>query len=264
MMRARIALAALAVVGLTLVGPAPAFAQEESEAAEGEIADLLHEITGEDLTEAEIEEIQGGLSEEEFHCLLEQVEQVEHREAVTTCEEAPNPILPEINEVIWAVISFAVLFGLLAKFAFPAIRKGLEGREQAIRDDLEGAEQTRREAEQTLDEYKRQLAEARNEAARIIEEARQAADSMRREAQDSAEADAAQTRERAQAEIDQHVSRARTDLQREMGDFAVRLAERIVDQNLDRQAQQALIDQYIAEVGAGSNGGAGGGGSSGH
>lgn len=254
MMRARIALAALAVVGLTLAAPAAAVAQE----------DEAHE-----LTEEQIEELRGDLDEHTFHCLEEQLHRVEvaqqggEIEPLTTCEEAPNPILPEPNEVIWSIISFAVLFAVLAKFAFPAIRRGLEGREQAIRDDLEGAERTRQEAEQTLDEYKKQLAEARNEAARIIEEARQAADSMRREAQESADAEAATARERAQSEIEQSVVRARADLQREMGDFAVRLAERIVDQNLDRQAQQSLIDQYIAEVGSGGNGnGNGGGGSS--
>lgn len=261
MMRARTTLAALAVIGLTMLAPSPAHAATVSDE---ELKDLLVEITGqEQITDEQLEEVQGGLGSEEFHCLLEQVEQVEQFHAVSTCEEAPNPILPATNEVIWSIISFGVLFGLLAKFAFPAIRRGLEGREQAIRDDLEGAERTRQEAEQTLDEYKKQLAEARNEAARIIEEARQAADSMRREAQESADAEAATARDRAQVEIEQNVARARADLQREMGDFAVRLAERIVDQNLDRQAQQSLIDQYIAEVGSGGNGNGGGGSSSG-
>lgn len=259
MMRARIALAALAVVGLTLAAPAAAVAQEDEQGPGPEVQ-LTEEQLDELIHEAEEE---SDLSHHELECVAEQAEALLAGEEVTTCEEAPNPILPEPNEVIWSIISFAVLFAVLAKFAFPAIRRGLEGREQAIRDDLEGAERTRQEAEQTLDEYKKQLAEARNEAARIIEEARQAADSMRREAQESADAEAGTARERAQAEIEQSVARARADLQREMGDFAVRLAERIVDQNLDRQAQQSLIDQYIAEVGSGGNGNGGGGSSSG-
>lgn len=242
-MRIRSLLAALAALALVLgTGSGAAHAQE---------AEL--EIPEETIEQAEEE---SDLGHEEFECLVEQLESLAAGEAVDTCEEAPNPILPEINEVIWAILSFAVLFGLLAKFAFPAIRRGLEGREQTIRDDLEAAQSARREADETLNEYRQQLAEARNEAGRIIEEARQAADGLRREVQENAEAEAASARERAQAEIDQAVSRARSDLQRQVGDFAVQLAERIVERNLDRETQQALIDEYIQEVGGMSpNGG---------
>lgn len=248
-MRFRLLPVAVAAIGLVVMGP-PGVAAAQT------VEEEVEEIVGEDLTEEQVEEIQGGLSEEEFHCLVEQLHQLEGGEPVSTCEEAPNPILPATNEIVWAVISFAVLFALLAKFAFPAIRRGLEGREQSIRDDLEAAERSRQEAEQTLAEYRQQLADARSDAGRIIEEARQAADSMRREVQESAEAEAAAIRERAQAEIDQSVARARSDLQRQMGDFAVNLAERIVQRNLDPQAQSALIDQYIEEVaGMSPNGG---------
>lgn len=261
-MRARTTLAALAVIGLTVLAPSPAHAATVSDE---ELKHLLEEITGqEEITDEQLEEIQGGLSSEEFHCLLEQVEEVEHLEAVRTCEEAPNPILPATNEIVWAVISFAVLFVLLAKFAFPAIRKGLEGREDAVRGDLETAEQAKAEAEETLNTYRQQLADARNEAARIIDEARQAADGMRREMQVTAEAEAAAARQRAEAEIEQTVSRARSDLQRQVADFAVQLAERIVERNLDRDAQMALVDEYIAEVGGMSGGNGNGGAPSGN
>ena len=264
-MRVRDVTAALAV-GLLVLGPSSAaFAQEgeetESPVSEEKVAEEVSAIVGHSVTEAELEEIQGSLSEEEFHCLVEQLGTLEGGGSLSTCEEAPNPILPAPNELIWAVISFTVLLVVLGRFALPAIKKGLEGREEAVRSHLEAAEQAKDEAERNLEDYRRQLADARNEAARIIEEARQAADSMRRDVQESAESESLAVRQRAQGEIDQTVARARADLQREMADFAVRLAERIVERNLDRQAQQALIEQYIAEVGSmsGNGGGASGG-----
>ncbi|MET0802729.1 MAG: hypothetical protein ABW009_02440, partial [Acidimicrobiales bacterium] len=48
------------------------------------------------------------------------------------CNEAPSPILPEWNEVIWGALSFLVVFALLAKFGFPAMKKGLEERAAKI------------------------------------------------------------------------------------------------------------------------------------
>ena len=95
--------------------------------------------------------------------------------------EAKNPILPEGKEIVWAVISFAIVFGLLAWKAWPAIKKQLKAREDRIRGDLERAEQARVEAESSLEEYRKQLAEARGEATKIIEEARLAAEQVRQE-----------------------------------------------------------------------------------
>ena len=62
--------------------------------------------------------------------------------------KAKNPILPEGKEIVWAVIAFAIVFGLLAWKAWPAIKKALKDREDRIRGDLERAESARVEAEQ--------------------------------------------------------------------------------------------------------------------
>lgn len=163
--------------------------------------------------------------------------------------EAPNPILPEMNEVIWGVISFAVLFVAISKFALPAIRKAMKDREDRIRGDLEQAEQSKQQAQTVFDDYQRQLADARNEAGRIIEESRKAADELRKDLMVKAEDEAAALRARVQGDVDATVARAKADLQREAADFAVTLAEKVVQRSLDRDAQTALIDRYIAEVG---------------
>src|SRR5947199_10744219 len=80
-------------------------------------------------------------------------------------------VLPKVDEFIWALLAFIILFAVLAKLAFPALRKGLQDREDAIRGELERAEQSRLEAEQKREEYDRLIADARTEADRIIREA---------------------------------------------------------------------------------------------
>ena len=74
---------------------------------------------------------------------------------------------------------FAVLFFLLWKFGFPAVKQAMTTRTERIREDLDAAEKAKTDAESVKDEYERQLAEARSEAARIMEEARQDADAYR-------------------------------------------------------------------------------------
>jgi F-type H+-transporting ATPase subunit b len=163
--------------------------------------------------------------------------------------QAKNPIVPETKEILWAAIAFVLVFALLAKFAWPAIKKGLQDREDKIRGDLEQAEAVRTQAETELADYQRQLAEARNEAGRIIEEARQSADQVRKDLIARAEADAAGIRAKASDDIRAASDRAMADVQAKVSDLSIELAERIVQQNLDRSTQIQLIENYINEVG---------------
>jgi F-type H+-transporting ATPase subunit b len=178
------------------------------------------------------------------------VEKLEGGGTIDDCQKAPSPIKPATNEVIWGSLAFVVLLGVMWKFALPQVRNMMEAREQKIRDDLERAESAKTESEQVLDQYRAQLADARNEASRILEDARQAADQMRRDLIVRAESEASDLRARAQQDIELATQRAQSELQDRVGNLAIDLAEVIVKQNLDRNTQMALIENYINEVGA--------------
>jgi F-type H+-transporting ATPase subunit b len=192
-------------------------------------------------------------SEAEEHC----IELLEDGKKIDDCQEAPSLILPETNEIIWGGLAFLVLLLVMWKYALPPIRNMMKQRESRIREDLERAEQARTEAETELANYRRQVADARGEAARIIEEARQSADEVKRQIQAQAEADAAETRSRAQEDIRLASERAQADLQGRVADLSIELAEKIVERNLDRDTQLALVESYIGQVGNGSRGNGG-------
>ncbi len=163
-------------------------------------------------------------------------------------EETTNPILPATNEIIWGAISFAVLFVLIAKVAYPAIKKGLDARADKIRNSLDEAERTRDEANTILEQYRSQLADAKNESARIIEEARQAADKLRQDLKKQAEAEVGEIKQRAQDDIAAQVERAMGDLRARVADMTIELTEKVVQRNLDRETNLALIERFIDEA----------------
>jgi F-type H+-transporting ATPase subunit b len=164
--------------------------------------------------------------------------------------KAKHPILPEGKEILWGAISFLIVFALLAWKAWPAIKAGLQARQDRIREDLEKAEQARVEAETSLDDYRRQLADARNDASQIIEEARAQAESVREERLAVVESEIADLRARAADDIRLATERAMSDLQGKVAELSIELAERVVERNLDRQTQTALIESYINQVGS--------------
>jgi F-type H+-transporting ATPase subunit b len=170
--------------------------------------------------------------------------------SIDDCQQAPSPLLPAANEVIWGGLAFAVLLVVMWKFGVPAVKNMEQAREDRIRNDLEGAEKARTDAESEKAQYDAQIADARNEAGRIIEEARQSAEQVRKDLIARAEADAAEVRQRAQADIATQQERAMAELRTDVTALSIDLAERIVEHNLDRDTQQRLVDSFINQVGS--------------
>ncbi|HYF45864.1 MAG TPA: F0F1 ATP synthase subunit B [Acidimicrobiales bacterium] len=232
-MRNRLLLA-LGVLLLGLVGfTGHAFAQDEG----GEV----------DAGEVETEEHQ--LSHEAEEC----IHILEDGGDVDECQEAPSPILPEKNEIIWGALSFLFVFAALAKFGFPAIKKSMEERTARIQADVDAAESAKAEVEAKRSEYDAKLAEARTEAARIIEEARQDADAYRSDKRAEADAEIARMKEQASADVEASKAQAIADIRGEVATLAIGAAETVVGQNLDRAANEALVEQFINSVGARGN-----------
>jgi F-type H+-transporting ATPase subunit b len=182
------------------------------------------------------------------HAAEECFELLEQGKKVDDCQEAPSPLLPEVNEIIWGSIAFAVLLVALWKWGIPAIRNMEQAREERIRNDLEAAEQARSEAESEKTQYERQIADARNEAGRIIEEARQSAEGVRRDLVARAEQEAAEVRARAEADVANMRTQAMAQVRGEVAQLSIELASRIVERNLDNDTNRQLVDSYIDQL----------------
>jgi F-type H+-transporting ATPase subunit b len=230
-MRTRALLAGFLLAFGVLFVAAPAWAQEEGGEPSGE---------------------EEHLNEDDFvdHEAFECAEVLEGGGTVDECQEAPNPILPETGEIIAGGLSFLILFGALAKFAFPAIRTAMDERAEKIRSDLEKADTAKVDAEAKATEYQRKLDEAKTEAAKIMEEARQTSDQYRDQRKTEADAEIADLKERAAADVEASKTQALSDLRNEVADLAIGAAEQVVAKSLDRETNVALVEQYIDQVGS--------------
>jgi F-type H+-transporting ATPase subunit b len=239
-MRIRTALAALLLgFGLVVLGGTAVHAQSSSSSG----TDSTSSTASTGTSEAK----PAGEAEKDCIKLLEEGKKIDD------CQKAPSPILPATNELIWGTISFVVLFLLLYKFAWPALKSGMDARTERIRSDLDSADSAKSDAERILEDYRTQLADARNESARIIEEARQAADGLRRDQEQRLQTDLAELRERAAADIEAAKRQAIADLRGDVAELAIGAAEVIVQRSLDRDTQARLVDNYIEQVASRSN-----------
>tara|TARA_B100000446_G_C10437885_1_gene300680 strand:- start:80 stop:679 length:600 start_codon:yes stop_codon:yes gene_type:complete len=164
------------------------------------------------------------------------------------CFDAPKMIFPELNEIIWGGAAFLILFVVMVKKGFPAVKGAMDARAERIQTDLDAAERAKSDAQAVQADYEARLADAKGEAARLFEEARTTADQLKVDLTSRAEADVVEMRERATADIEASRQQAIADLRAEVAGIALGAAERVVQSSLDEDAQRRLIDQYIDEV----------------
>jgi F-type H+-transporting ATPase subunit b len=171
--------------------------------------------------------------------------------ALVMAEQDPNeyPILPEWGELIFGLVSFAVLYVVVRRYVFPRLETIFAERTAAIEGGIQKAEQAQAEAAAALKQYQDELASARAEAGRIREQAREEAAQIAAELRERAQQDAARISAAAQQQIQAERQQALVQLRGEVGRLAVDLASRIVQESLtDDDRQRRVVDRFLAEL----------------
>ena len=154
--------------------------------------------------------------------------------------------------LIVQLVAFIIFIYLLWRYALGPIVKVLDQRQERIRDSMEAAQRMQAELQATAARNEEVLAEARREAQQIVTNAREAGDAAIARAREEAGAQAEEYLARAEASLRQETEQARQQLRQEVADLAVMAASRIVRRELDPATQHRLIQETLAEAGAGA------------
>ena len=163
---------------------------------------------------------------------------------------AVNPVIPDdLGEIFWGAISFFGLWILLRYVCLPPLMKVREQRAQQVIADQEAAAQAETQAEQVRRDYDATIAEARAEASKIIEGRRAEAEQQRSAAIAAVESEVAAQRAEVIAELDTARSAALDQLKGDVAQLAVAAASKVVREDLDVNANQATVDEYVNQSG---------------
>jgi F-type H+-transporting ATPase subunit b len=156
-------------------------------------------------------------------------------------------LLPEFGLLIWTLIAFLIVFLILAKYAWPAIVKGLKERETGIAESLATAERVKAEMAQLKSENEALLAQAREERATMLKEARDTKDKMISEAKEQAKTAAEKIIADAQSTIERNKMAALIEVKNEIGLMVVGISEKILRRELQDKSEQEKYIQKLAE-----------------
>ncbi len=145
------------------------------------------------------------------------------------------------------LVSFLVLFLVLARWGFPVLLRTLDKRALTIREGVENAEKARHELANTEKRIAGMMEEARLEAQRTLEQAIKAGEHVRVEIEQEARDRARQTLEQAQARIQQEVAQASVELRQQVADLAILAAEQVIGNSLDSATNRRLVNEFVAQ-----------------
>tara|TARA_B100000686_G_scaffold222156_1_gene229302 strand:+ start:311 stop:847 length:537 start_codon:yes stop_codon:yes gene_type:complete len=150
--------------------------------------------------------------------------------------------------IFWSVISFAILFFVLNKFAFPPIIAALDDREKKIRGDIEESERLRQDVEKIKTDLEDKLKDAHSKAETIVQLAHDEAKKMQEKTIQETETKVKQ----AQREAEQEIQNSRNKLLQEIRSYTAALTiastEKFLKKTLDDTDKKRLVDESIEQV----------------
>ena len=165
--------------------------------------------------------------------------------------QLPSILTPDLGLLFWMLLAFLVVFGVLAKFGFPAIINMVDERNKYIDESLRKAHEAQERLANIEKEGESILQEAREKQALILKEAAAIRDAMVEKAQEKARAEGARLMDEAKAAIEQEKKAAIADIRQQVAALSVDIAEKVLKQNLkDDKSQMDLIDRMLDEVSA--------------
>ena len=156
-----------------------------------------------------------------------------------------------LTELIFYLINFLILVGVLTKFLYKPFLNMLETRKQTIQDALDNAELVNKRADEKMESYSRRIANVEEEGREIIKEAKARADAQAAEIIKEANEKADKMIKAAEQQIALEKQKAVEDMKQHVAALALLAAEKIVERDIAQVGQEKIVDEIIEQAGSG-------------
>ena len=158
-------------------------------------------------------------------------------------------VTPGIGLIFWSTLIFLILLIVLKKYAWKPVLNAVKGREERIKSALESAEEARAEMAKLKADNEVIVKEAKEERNKLIQEARSIKIKMVDDAKVLANEEANKIIETARVKINSEKEAAIMDLRKQVAEFSVEIAEKILKKKLeDTKEQRSLIEKSLDDL----------------
>jgi len=148
-------------------------------------------------------------------------------------------------QLVWLLITFVILYVVMARVALPRISDVLATRSQRIDSDLAEAEELRRNAEAAHETYEKALADAKARAHEIAQETRDRLNEETAKMRAETDAKLAEQANEAEERIKAAKDEALTNVREIAGDSATAVVERLIGRKPDSERVEAVVEAVM-------------------
>ncbi|WP_119061196.1 F0F1 ATP synthase subunit B [Dichotomicrobium thermohalophilum] len=164
-------------------------------------------------------------------------------------------VMPQLDfadyapQLVWLVITFGIMYLLMARVALPRIATVIEERRDRIANDLAQAEQLRRETDEAIAAYEKALADAKARANAIAQETRDRLNEELAQERQQKEAEINERLERAEQEIAKTKEQALAHVEEIARDTTAALVEQLLGEKVSDQALESAVSRATSKHG---------------
>lgn len=158
-------------------------------------------------------------------------------------------LVPDSGLIFWMLLSFGIVFIILAKYGFPVIVKMVDERKQYIDHSLEVAREANEQLANIKLESETIMAKAHEEQVRVLNEVAVTRDRIIKEAKEKAQIEAQKELDEVKKQIQAEKDEAIRAIRRQVAGLSVDIAEKVLRKNLDEEHEQMdMIDRLLDEM----------------
>ena len=157
-------------------------------------------------------------------------------------------IKPDPGILLWTLITFFIVLGILKWKAWGPLMKALDDREKRISDALNAADKAKEEAQKVSSDYEKMIAKAESEKQKILTQAKKDADKLREKKEAEAESKCNNMIDKATKEIESEKAKALKEIKSIAVTLSVEAASKIIKKNLDSDDNKKIAEETISNI----------------
>ena len=153
-----------------------------------------------------------------------------------------------LTSIIIQLCATLILFLVVRFCLWDKVTKIIEERNQKSQEAFDALNQAKIDAVAIHDKAEEDIKQAKIEANNIIEKAKEKGNLEAEEIINKAEEEANRKLEKAKEEIESEVKKASDDIKKEIVDTAYLLAEKIINEEIDREKHEKIVSEFLNKV----------------
>jgi F-type H+-transporting ATPase subunit b len=157
---------------------------------------------------------------------------------------------PDGYTFVFVAINLIVLFLLMRKFLFKPITNLMEERKSSIEQGLKDAENAKIEAAEARKKYDEQIKNIKLDGDKLLNEVKVKAAREYDEIISNAKKDALTVVQRGHEDVERERAEMLKQTRQQIAVLAIAAASKLVQANMDSDANKSMVDKFIDEAGA--------------